>query len=194
MDVVSHAIWGRHITHTRVNWKAAALIGVLPDLCAFIPGSIVSWVNGNGGNRVDNNTVTADFPEISWQIYTYSHSLIWAGVIFAIIWYALSRKVNENGEIPVNRVIKTPMCARNAAFFLMLPWFFHILVDIPVHTAKFFPTPFLSPLSDYVFGGIRWSTPWIWWSNVVAIIFVAWLLYRNDPAIEVGDVELGKSK
>ena len=180
MDVFSHAVWGRHLTHHRIDWKLAALMGVLPDLVAFIPASISLWISGKERVSVDDSTITADFPAIAWEIYSISHSLFWSGLLFLVIWFGLTKMVDKEGMVRTNRFIYAKMDPRSCAFFLMAPWFFHILIDIPSHTAKFFPTPFLYPLSEFVVDGVRWSTPWIWFTNLAGIIIVAIILYRID--------------
>ena len=97
MDVFSHAIWGRHLTYGKINWKMAAIIGMLPDLLAFIPGGIVSTMNGEGRTRVDENTVTSDFPDIAWQIYQITHSLFWSTLLFLLLWFSLYFWMKKNG-------------------------------------------------------------------------------------------------
>lgn len=51
----------------------------------------------------------------------------------------------------------------------MLAWPLHILVDIPTHSERFFPTPFLWPLSDFHVDGHPWSDPRIFIPNVILI-------------------------
>ena len=108
MDVFSHAIWGRHLTYGKINWKMAAIIGMLPDLLAFIPGGIVSTMNGEGRTRVDENTVTSDFPDIAWQIYQITHSLFWSTLLFLLLWFSLYFWMKKNGPnailLPKNKI------------------------------------------------------------------------------------------
>lgn len=47
-------------------------------------------------------------------------------------------------------------------------WILHILMDIPVHTQEYFPTPFLFPLSDFTVNGVSSINLWI--ANWVALI------------------------
>ena len=54
----------------------------------------------------------------------------------------------------------------------MLAWPFHVLLDFPFHSIKYFPTPILWPISDYKFDGIPWSNPYIWFSNIAGIILL----------------------
>jgi hypothetical protein len=46
-----------------------------------------------------------------------------------------------------------------------LAWLGHILVDIPTHSKRFFPTPFLWPISDYKVDGISWGVRWFMLAN-----------------------------
>ena len=81
------------------------------------------------------------------------------------------------------------LSARNAAIWLWLPLFIHVFNDIPTHTARFFPTPFLAPFSDVQFDGYRWSTPWVWFTNLTIIVAIwSYVFYkkRNQSLIEEG--------
>jgi hypothetical protein len=62
----------------------------------------------------------------------------------------------------------------------MLAWLLHILVDIPTHSTRFFPTPFLWPISSYEFSGIGWANPMIFIPNVVLLtsLYVWYFLIR----------------
>ena len=188
MDVFSHAIWGRHLTYGKINWKLAAIIGMLPDLLAFIPGGIVSTMNGEGRTRVDENTVTSDFPDIAWQIYQITHSLFWSTILFLLLWFSLYFWMKKNGPnailLPKNKIFSKEYTPFKATVYLMLPWFFHILLDIPSHTLKFFPTPFLMPISDYMIDGVPWGITgpgaWIWWLNLGALIGVGYFIWSKQ--------------
>ncbi|MGB7949040.1 MAG: hypothetical protein WCH75_15250, partial [Candidatus Binatia bacterium] len=57
-------------------------------------------------------------------------------------------------------------------------WGLHILVDIPTHSYKFFPTPFLWPVSGFEINGHNWATPEILIPNVVFLtIIYAWFFF-----------------
>ena len=66
------------------------------------------------------------------------------------------------------------------AWIFVLPWFFHILIDIPGHTIQFFPTPFLHPFSDLMFDGVRWSTWSFFFPQVIALAGVWYLLLKRE--------------
>jgi hypothetical protein len=52
-------------------------------------------------------------------------------------------------------------------------WGLHVLYDIPFHERRFFPTPFLWPVSSYTFDGISWGHPLVFIPNVTALALLA---------------------
>ena len=175
MDVVSHALWGRVLTRRRVNPYFAMGIGIMPDLVAFIPQSASNWINGVDSKRVTADSVTSDMP-LAWDIYQWSHSLFVAGIIFFLLWLFFSK--NKTFSLGIYR----SNSSRNDAFFLMIPWFWHILLDIPGHSIEFFPTPFLHPLSDFMIDGVRWSTPWFFFPQIILVLCLTYYVHRNEKA------------
>ena len=173
MDVVSHALWGRVLTRKRVNPYLAMMIGVMPDLIAFIPQSISNMVSGAGSKRVTVDSVTSDMP-LAWDIYQWSHSLFVAAITFALLWWFF----NSNSEISLGTTRSSS--ARNDALFLVLPWIWHILLDIPGHTIQFFPTPFLHPFSDFMIDGVRWSTPWFFFPQIILVFVLTYYVHKNE--------------
>jgi hypothetical protein len=148
-------------------------IGVMPDLIAFIPQNIANLVSGIRSGPVTEESVTSDFP-IAWPIYQWSHSLFVAGIVFFILW----------GYFHFNREI-TLGCsrsdsARNDAFFMIVPWFWHILLDIPGHTIRFFPTPFLHPFSDFMVDGVRWTTPWFFFPQIILVLGLTYFVHKKE--------------
>ena len=170
MDVISHWFWGMALTRGKVKGRYAGLMGVLPDLCAFIPSTIYIIATGRERTNVDDDTVTADFPEIAWQLYQISHSAIWAILAMLSCWAWFHYR-----GVPkwMSTVFISENDAKGYAWLLWLPWLAHIAVDIPTHTRRFFPTPFLMPISDWTFDGIRWSTPIIFFTNVTLLV-ITW--------------------
>ncbi len=75
--------------------------------------------------------------------------------VFAIVWFLLRRPVWELGG-----------------------WFLHILIDIPTHSYKFFPTPFLWPVSDLKIDGISWGTQWFMILNYGSLLILYIVLSR----------------
>ena len=185
MDVVSHWLWGAALTRGKVKARYSGMMGVLPDLCAFVPSSIYIFATGGERVKVTDETVTSDFPEIAWQMYQISHSAIWMGLSFLFCWAWFHYR-----GLPkwMDSVFIEKGDARSCAWLLWLPWLAHIAVDIPSHAIQFFPTPFLMPISDWMFDGIRWSTPAVFFTNI-ALLIITWslLLYREKNQKSMSD-------
>ena len=61
----------------------------------------------------------------------------------------------------------------------LLGWPLHILIDVPTHSSKIFPTPFLFPISNYTFNGISWGNPIFMLINYSALFIVYLFLFRK---------------
>ncbi|WP_319379783.1 hypothetical protein [Thiomicrorhabdus sp.] len=153
MDTLSHTLWGAGLFGKRGMFLLAMFFGALPDL--FSLGLwLPSHIAINGFERPD----PADIPDWVVTNYTIFHS--WVIAFIAIGAVFLWRK-----DIA----------------FVMLAWPFHILLDMPFHTAEFFPTQIFWPVSDVYFDGIPWSNPWIWFPNVGALVLLyLWRWRRGD--------------
>lgn len=64
-------------------------------------------------------------------------------------------------------------------------WFLHILMDIPTHTYRFYPTPFLWPVSDVKLNGFSWATPWFMIVNYSIIILIYLYFYLKKQKKDV---------
>jgi hypothetical protein len=177
MDVISHWLWGMAVTRGKVKARIAGPMAVLPDLVAFVPASIVGAFSGFQKPEIDDNTLTADFHPLSWGIYQWSHSLIVVTTCCLLTWLYFEKKGTPR---IIKNLFLTSYTPGKQAFMLWLPWFFHIWTDIPSHTLKFFPTPIFHPVSDLMFDGVRWSTPWFWFTNMFLLIAVwIYIIYRE---------------
>jgi membrane-bound metal-dependent hydrolase YbcI (DUF457 family) len=141
MDIVSHGLWGGIAfgrASRRTFWTAFAF-GVMPDLFAFGPHFVASiWdsLAGNGGTPIGPRHGHANIPGYIFAIYNVTHSLVVFALAFALVW-----------------------AVRRRPWWPMGAWGLHVLMDIPTHSTRFFPTPFLWPLSDYRVDGISWGQP-----------------------------------
>jgi len=180
MDIFSHGLWAG-VAAKAVNKSSViagkikrplkvwytVLWGVFPDLLAFaLPFVWMFW------NIIFGDLKFSDFPrpetvepavrdtlpvfQIASGLYNISHSLIVFVLVFALIWFFLRR-------IP----------------WEMSGWFLHVLIDIPTHSYKFYPTPFLWPISEWKFDGFSWGVPWFIILNYSAIILAYWFLRRR---------------
>ena len=150
MDIISHGLWSS-ISFGRKNRRSfwlAFFFGVAPDLFSFGIFTMSIWLGfAHGldwsGGPPDPSLV----PHYVHQMYNITHSMVVFAVVFGAIWLIRKKPVWE-----------------------MLGWPLHILVDIPTHSDRFFPTPFLWPISDVHFSGIPWSRPEIFIPNVTLLI------------------------
>ena len=173
MDIFSHWLWGMALTRGKVSWKVSGPMGVLPDLLAFIPATIYRISNGISIVSVDDNTVTSDMP-FAWEIYQWTHSFAIVGFLYCCGYYFFKSKGHEN--------------PKHMAWMFVLPWFFHILLDIPGHSIEFFPTPFLHPFSDFMIDGVRWSTWWFFFPQVVVLGGVWWYILKSERSQSMDEI------
>ena len=146
-----------------LNLWLSAFWGVFPDLFAFtIPFTwlILGPLFGDQVPRLGPPDSGEPPPTNShWTfhlasiLYNYSHSIVIFFVVIGLMWLIRRR-------IP----------------WVMGGWLLHILIDIPTHSYKFYPTPFLWPLSSYKFDGISWGTPWFMIVNYSSLALVYLLL------------------
>jgi hypothetical protein len=162
MDIFAHGLWtaaaatgANRKLHTKIRAGWAAFWGVFPDLFAFtLPFCVLVWQKISGPAQAGPRHIP-HLP-LAWQLYQISHSLVTFSAVFGIVWLIARRPVLE-----------------------LLGWPLHILIDMPTHSARFFPTPFLWPVSSYRVSGISWANPWFMLVNYSALATVYFLLWRN---------------
>ena len=188
MDIFSHGLWAG-VAAKAVNKSSGiagkikrplkvwytVLWGVFPDLFAFaLPFVWMFW------NIIFGGLKFSDFPrsetvepavrdtlpvfQIASGLYNISHSLIVFIIIFGLAAVLLRSKLRR---IP----------------WEMSGWLLHILIDIPTHSYKFYPTPFLWPFSEWKFDGFSWGVPWFIILNYSAIILAYWFLRRRKSKL-----------
>jgi len=154
MDIISHGLWGG-IAFGRKNkfrWRLAFLFGIAPDLLSF-GIFFVERVFTHGFDFQSGPPDPSTISSYVYQLYNVTHSLVVFTFFFAFFSLFLGR-----------------------TFWEMAAWGLHIILDIFTHSNEFFPTPFLWPLSDYKFDGMPWSHPYIFFTNVAAlvILYLVW--------------------
>jgi hypothetical protein len=143
MDILSHGLWGG-IAFGRASRKAfwtAVAFGMMPDLLAFGPHFAASvWDSflGVGLRPIGPQYGYAGIPRYIFAIYDVTHSLVVFLAAFLLTW-----------------------AVRRRPFWPMGAWGLHVLMDIPTHSERFFPTPFLWPVSHFTVNGIPWAQPLI---------------------------------
>ncbi len=161
MDILAHGVYNIALQKSiRKDFKGrkqtliAFWWGIMPDLLAFgIPFLVAIW-----SGSWDHHARTGGF-DIADAVYPYTHSLIVFGAVFLAI-YGIRRKW----------------------YLPMLGWGFHVLLDMPLHTQEFFPTPFLFPISSYTLPfGVSWGMPAIWITTWIIVIVWLLVLYKKQP-------------
>ena len=143
MDTLSHALWGFGLFGQR-RWPWWALFfGAMPDLRSF---GLFLVIQIGSGHWHPGPPPLGSIPSWLFMSYNIGHSFVVCALVIGLV--ALWR--------------------RDIAF-VMLGWPFHIVLDFPFHSYKFFPTPMFWPVSDFKIDGIPWSHPAIWFSNVAGL-------------------------
>ncbi len=153
MDIFAHFFWTYALFHkTKKPWLAA-LFGIVPDLLSFGMLFVINIFTGKFFGRPELSSV----PSFVTKSYNFTHSLIIFSIILLII-YLITKKV----------------------YIFLLGWPLHILLDIPSHTNKFFPTPFLFPISGYTFSGVSWANPIFMIINYSLLIIIYIIIFRKQ--------------
>lgn len=162
MDILSHGLYGGVAfgRNNRLSFWLSFLFGIAPDLLSFGLFTAGTWVgffdhpDWSSGNHPD----PVDIPSFVHSLYDVTHSLIIFALVFAVVWLIRQKPLWELGA-----------------------WGLHILVDIPTHSAAFFPTPFLWPVSDFTVDGHNWSRPEIFIPNVILLVGLYMWFYVIKP-------------
>lgn len=170
MDTFSHGLWGGIACGREGGVKGryrlktfllACCFGVAPDLLTFGPRFFQWALAGFPDYPIEPGTNGApaldSLSPYVFRMYELTHSLIVWALLFIFLWLIFRRPVWAFGA-----------------------WGFHILCDIPTHTTRYFPTPFLWPLKTPYVNGIAWSQPWFMIANYsLIILLVGLILWRS---------------
>jgi hypothetical protein len=174
MDIVAHTLWAgvavavlrRHRPISRRTLVATIGMAALPDVAQLLP-IVAWWWFGEGTLAIVLAYATAVPghepalpPLVHWfshHLHCIMHSALVAGVVTLLLW-ALTRRL----WIP------------------LLGWWLHIVIDVFTHSADYYPTPVLYPITERGFDGVAWNTPWAMALNYTALAAVAvWLFVRR---------------
>ena len=165
MDIISHGLWGGVTLgkKKRRNFIYAFGLSILPDILGEgIMFSLIFLGVSNMPSIEQGHPNITEFPVCVQNFYNATHSLIIFIVVFALIWI-ITRK----------------------PFWLLLAWGLHIIIDIPTHSFKLFPTPFLWPISDFKINGIPWDNSIILIPNILLlVIFYIFWFYKKKIKIK----------
>ncbi|HVO32540.1 MAG TPA: hypothetical protein VMU17_01415 [Elusimicrobiota bacterium] len=138
MDTLAHGLWGGAAfgQESRRSWTWAFVLGMGPDLFSFGP-FFVTHLGDIGERWMHHRFGPPDprlIPAYVYHAYNVTHSLVVWSILFAMAWAFLGRRA-------------WPMAA----------WGLHILCDIPLHSLRFFPTPYLWPFRTPFVNGMPWG-------------------------------------
>jgi glucose/arabinose dehydrogenase len=150
MDTLSHGLWGG-LVFGRRHFFWALFLGAAPDLFSFGPFFFRwAWMGFPAFPQAPGLRAPAldAIPHFVFTAYRLTHSLVMWTAVFLILWAIFRRPVWVFGA-----------------------WALHILCDIPTHSTRYFPTPFLWPFSTPYVNGTPWSRPWFMITNYGLLIF-----------------------
>lgn len=185
MDFFSHGIWAAlaagaanqkfdNFKNSKpLKIKLAAFWGVFPDLLAFTLPFIWLFIGLISGSLDLSKLPRPEEVEpargdalwifrLTAFLYNFGHSFFIFAVIFGLAFLIFRRPVWEMGG-----------------------WFLHILIDIPTHSYKFYPTPFLWPFSDWKLDGFSWANPQFMILNISSIIIVFLILRKSRKILKI---------
>ena len=173
MDIVAHALWagaglvalGRTRAVPQRQLLAGMGLAALPDVMHMLPG-VAWWLLGQGSfASVHGYALALPGAEPAapamvelWahHLHCTMHSAIVAALLTLMVW-------------AIWRTFWLPL----------LGWWSHIVIDVPTHSADFYPSPVLYPLTQRGFDGLAWNTPWFVVMNYVALALVGVWLWRR---------------
>ena len=177
MDILAHALWAgaaavavqQSVGLDRRSVAATVVLAVLPDVMHLLP--ILAWVVFGDGPVATLQAYAFPTPGqepvlpamvqlLSHHLHCTAHSLVVAGAVTLLIGVLLRRW-----------------------WWPLMGWWLHILLDIPTHSADYYPVPALYPFTMSGIDGIAWNTPWFMIANYAALAGVAlWLALRRRRA------------
>ena len=154
MDIFSHGLWGSLAfgRKSKRSFFTALFFGMAPDLFSFGIFFLAVLLGFSSRPDFSEPPDARLIPAYVGHLYNFTHSFIVFMILFWLLWAIFRRPVWEFSA-----------------------WGLHILFDIPTHSHRFFPTPFLWPLSHFEVNGIPWASPQIFIPNVVLLVaFYLW--------------------
>jgi len=170
MDIVAHALWaGIGVAAARRWWPISrrdatltVALAVAPDLLQLAP--LLAWVGFGNGTWAAVTAYSLASPDtepylpafvasVTHHLHCATHSAIIAGICTAAIAGFLRR------------------------FWLPLAgWWSHVAIDVFTHSADFYPSPVLYPLTMRGVDGVAWNASWFMALNYAALLASAVVL------------------
>lgn len=171
MDIFAHALWtGAGIGFAHHRWPvkpniavATVVLATLPDVPHLLPILVWSMFGDGTFSALAAYAIAVPGQEpvmepavalLSHHLHCVMHSALVAGAITAWMWV-----VHHTFWIP------------------LLGWWSHIVIDVFTHSADYYPSPVLYPITQRGFDGVAWNTSWFMALNYIALIFAwSWIL------------------
>jgi LexA-binding, inner membrane-associated putative hydrolase len=174
MDIAAHALWaavGVAALRRRrpvARGTAVALVGLAaaPDLAQLLP------LLG-----------AAAFGDAGWRVlWAYANALPGLHPVLPprVEWLAHHLHCTMHSAL-VAAAVTAVIVALTRSFWLpLLGWWSHIVIDVFTHSADFYPSPVLYPLTQRGFDGLAWNTPAFMAANYTALAAAAtWLWFTR---------------
>jgi hypothetical protein len=182
MDILAHALWaGAGVTLARRYWpiprRAAMLtvaLAVAPDAPHVLPS--VGWSLFGSGSAAAVKDYAMALPGqepampplvelFSHTLHCITHSAIIAAVVTLLMWTWM-------------RSLWVPLFG----------WWSHIVIDVFTHSADYYASPVLYPITREGFDGVAWNTPWFIVLNYAALVATyLWLKWTWPDARKRAD-------
>lgn len=176
MDVVAHGLWaavmcrwcGRNqpIARSTTTWTIG--LAVAPDLVQLTPIVTAALITPQGWTAMKAyfsalpgyQPVLPPMVElIAHHLHCTMHSALVAAVVTLLSWILLRR------------------------FWLpLLGLWMHIVIDVFTHSADFYPSPVLYPITQRGFDGWAWNDPWQLALNY-GLIAIFWFIIRSQEKL-----------
>ena len=168
MDILAHGLWAGAVAVAvapgyrpkRKVWVWLVGLSVLPDLGHMLPvtgwalltSSSVDWWQYAIALPGQEPAMPESVRLWAHHLHCVMHSALSALVVTALVWRL-----------------------RGAFWWPLLGWWLHIVIDVFTHSAEFFPSPALYPITYWGFDGVAWNRPGFLIGNYVALA-LAWLV------------------
>ena len=162
MDTLAHGLWGGALFYPsgRGKFGTAFFIGMAPDIFSFGLFHLThpEWLKLRLAGEISGPPPLSILPSYLFYAYNLTHSLVVWVLLFALLWILMRRPP-----------------------WVWLAWGLHILCDIPTHSTRFFPTPFLWPFQTPFVNGRPWSRPPFMLINyaLIALTYLLLSMYRS---------------
>lgn len=183
MDIVAHGWWvgvglgaAALAGHAAPNRRTVGLmvgLAVAPDLVHLLPVGMGALRSAGGFGSVRDYALALPGAEppmsatVQWlahHLHCIFHSALVAGVVTLALRVALKRW-----------------------WWPLLGWWAHIVIDVFTHSADFYPSPVLYPLTYRGFDGIAWNRPDFQLLNYTSLVAATlWLLWRWRRSLRGG--------